>query len=44
MPYTVDFVNVSATGLEPWPVVDALAGLGASEVCPLPQRRRELRV
>jgi hypothetical protein len=31
MPYTVDFVNVSTTGLESSPVVDALAGLRANE-------------
>ncbi|MDN4615784.1 phage tail protein [Leifsonia sp. F6_8S_P_1B] len=31
MPYTVDFVNVSTTGLESSPVADALAGLRANE-------------
>ncbi|ROQ38487.1 hypothetical protein EDF46_2125 [Frondihabitans sp. PhB188] len=31
MPYTVDFVNVSTTGLETSPVADALAGLRANE-------------
>lgn len=31
MPYTVDFVNVSTTGLESSPVVEALAGLRANE-------------
>ena len=31
MPYTVDFVNVSTTGLETSPVVTALAGLRANE-------------
>jgi len=31
MTYTVDFVNVSATGLESSPVADALAGLRANE-------------
>jgi hypothetical protein len=31
MPYTVDFVNVSTTGLGSSPVVDALAGLRANE-------------
>ncbi|MGV9678355.1 phage tail protein [Nocardia sp. NPDC003482] len=31
MPYTVDFKNVSTTGLESSPVADALAGLRANE-------------
>jgi hypothetical protein len=31
MPYAVDFVDVSTTGLESSPVVDALAGLRANE-------------
>jgi len=31
MSYIVDFVNVSTTGLESSPVVDALAGLRANE-------------
>lgn len=31
MPYTVDFTNVSTTGLESSPVADALAGLRANE-------------
>ena len=31
MGYAVDFVNVSTTGLESSPVVDALAGLRANE-------------
>ncbi|MEY9930907.1 hypothetical protein ABH926_005554 [Catenulispora sp. GP43] len=31
MPYTVDFENVSTTGLESSPVADALAGLRANE-------------
>ncbi|MBF9069230.1 phage tail protein [Streptacidiphilus fuscans] len=31
MPYTVDFVNVSTTGLESSPVAEALAGLRANE-------------
>jgi hypothetical protein len=31
MSYTVDFVNVSTTGLESSPVADALAGLRANE-------------
>lgn len=31
MPYTVDFVSVSTTGLESSPVADALAGLRANE-------------
>ncbi|MEN3273050.1 MAG: hypothetical protein V7636_1811, partial [Actinomycetota bacterium] len=31
MAYKVDFVNVSTTGLESSPVVDALAGLRANE-------------
>lgn len=31
MPYTVDFVNVSAVGLESSPVSEALAGLRANE-------------
>lgn len=31
MPYTVDFVDVSTTGLESSPVADALAGLRANE-------------
>jgi hypothetical protein len=31
MPYVVDFVNVSTTGLESSPVADALAGLRANE-------------
>ena len=31
MPYTVDFVNVSTTGLETSPLVTALAGLRANE-------------
>jgi hypothetical protein len=31
MTYTVDFVNVSTTGLESSPVADALAGLRANE-------------
>jgi hypothetical protein len=31
MPYTVDFVNVSTTGVESSPVADALAGLRANE-------------
>src|SRR3954463_11796076 len=31
MPYTVDFHNVSTTGLESSPVADALAGLRANE-------------
>jgi len=31
MPYTVDFANVSTTGLESSPVADALAGLRANE-------------
>lgn len=31
MPYTVDFVNVSTTGLESSPVAESLAGLRANE-------------
>ena len=31
MAYRVDFVNISAVGLESSPVVDALAGLRANE-------------
>src|ERR1700750_695348 len=31
MPYTVDFKNVSAVGLESSPVAEALAGLRANE-------------
>ncbi len=31
MPYTVDFTNVSTTGLESSPVAEALAGLRANE-------------
>ncbi len=31
MPYTVDFANVSTTGLESSPVAEALAGLRANE-------------
>ncbi|GAA4671145.1 phage tail protein [Frondihabitans cladoniiphilus] len=31
MPYTVDFVNVSTTGLESSPVAETLAGLRANE-------------
>ena len=31
MAYTVDFANVSTTGLESSPVADALAGLRANE-------------
>src|SRR6476469_2678001 len=31
MPHTVDFVNVSTTGLETSPVAEALAGLRANE-------------
>lgn len=31
MAYTVDFINVSATGLESSPVMEALAGLRANE-------------
>ena len=31
MPYVVDFVNVSTTGLESSPVADSLAGLRANE-------------